>query len=106
MTDDLVEHVGFGIGGVEMGRVDVARHDREEVDIFLRQRPDRFGLIADTDLVEGSVLDHRGARRGHDRHQALSSMLVYVIARRFAEHRIARRSHCRRRDFSLGVQRL
>ena len=60
MADDLVEHVGFGIGSVQMRRIDIAGHYREEIDIFLRQRPDRGSLVAETDLVEGSVLDHLG----------------------------------------------
>jgi len=42
---------------IEVGRVDVARHHREELDIGLAERAREGRAIADRNLIEGPVLD-------------------------------------------------
>ena len=47
----------WGELGVDMGRIDVARHRREQLDVLRPQGAREAGEVADLDLVEGAVLD-------------------------------------------------
>ncbi len=65
--DHLLEHAALGVFGIDVGRVDVARHDGEELDVLRLEGADEGGAVADLDLVEGAVLDvlhgfHDGSR--------------------------------------------
>jgi len=55
--DHLLEHAALGVFGVDVGRVDVARHDGEELDVLRLEGADEGGAVADLDLVVGAVLD-------------------------------------------------
>ena len=46
MGHDLVEHIGFRIGLVEICRIDVPGHDRENLDVLVGEGPDQTGGIA------------------------------------------------------------
>ena len=66
MRDDLMEELGLGIGGIEIGRVDVARHHPEQLDILLGQDMGDARAVAERDLVEGAVLDEGFVGHGLD----------------------------------------
>jgi hypothetical protein len=55
MRDHAVEHVGGGIVGIEMRRIDIARYQRS----WMSRSPSRRESCAlpHGDLVEGDVLD-------------------------------------------------
>ena len=58
LSDNLMKHVRIGIGGIHMGRIDVARDDGEELDVLLRHCAGQACTVADRDLIERPVLDH------------------------------------------------
>jgi len=60
VADDFAELAGAGEFGVDVGRVHVAGHDGEEVDVVGPQGADELGTVAHLDLVEGAVLDEVG----------------------------------------------
>jgi hypothetical protein len=51
LDDDMVEHVRFGIGGIDMGGIHVARDDREQVDVALRYGVRQAGRLAEGQLA-------------------------------------------------------
>ena len=57
LSNDLVEHVAAGELVVHMGRVHVAGHDGEQLDVFPGQCTRQARGLADLDLVESPVLD-------------------------------------------------
>ncbi len=57
LDNDMVEHVRFGVDGIDMRGVHVACDDREQVDVALRYGVRRAGRLAEGQLVEGPVLD-------------------------------------------------
>ena len=73
-----------------MRRVDVARDDREQIDILLRYRLRNARLIADGDFIERSILDHLPGRgRWIEIHTWPRSHFPHIGARRVADRRIA-----------------
>ena len=78
VRDDLVEHGGVRVLGIHMRRVDVARHDGEELDVLRLERPGEDGALAELDLVVSAVLDEL---RGHG-DGMLSVVLALVASRR------------------------
>ena len=61
----LAELARAGKLGVDVGRVDIARHHRKQVDVLGAQGADQVGGVADGDLVEGPVLDEIVGFDGH-----------------------------------------
>jgi len=59
MGDDRVKDVAAGVLRVNVGRVHVARHDREQLDVLPAERALENRTLAETKLVEGAVLDQR-----------------------------------------------
>jgi hypothetical protein len=57
VADHLAELARAGELRVDVGGVDVARHHREQVDVFGAEGADQVGGVADGDLVECPVLD-------------------------------------------------
>ena len=57
VDDDVVEHIRFGIGRIDMCGVHVAGRGREQVDVALRDGVRQAGRLADDHFVEGAVLD-------------------------------------------------
>ena len=53
----MVEHIGLGIGRIDMRGVHVARYGREQVDVALRHGVRQAGRFADDQFVEGPVFD-------------------------------------------------
>jgi hypothetical protein len=84
MGDKPVEHIALGEGLVDMRRVDIARQDRKQLDIFERQRMGKARRVARLQLVKGPVLDafharllpSRGSCRGAARRPPRSSELA------------------------------
>ena len=64
--DDRVEAVAAGILLVDVGGVDIARHHREQLDVPPAQRALEDGGLADLDLLERAILDHRCCLGTHD----------------------------------------
>ena len=60
VRDHFVEHRRVGVLGIDVRRVDVARHDGEELDVVGAQRAGQAGAVADLDLVVSAVLDVGG----------------------------------------------
>jgi hypothetical protein len=58
VRDHFMEPAALRVVLVDVGRVDVARHDREQLDVPKRQATPQRGRVADVDLVERAVLDH------------------------------------------------
>lgn len=55
VRNGLTEHAAFRVFGVDGGRVDVARQDGKQLDVFRHQRAGQAGTIADSDFVEGFI---------------------------------------------------
>jgi len=66
VANHLAELAGAGVFDVDVGRVDVTGHRREQVDVFRTQGADQLGEVADLDLVEGAVLDELGGGMFHE----------------------------------------
>jgi hypothetical protein len=66
VADHLAELARAGELRVDVGGVDVARHHREQVDVFGAEGADQMGGVADGDLVECPVLDEIVSFDGHD----------------------------------------
>jgi len=58
VRDDLLKQVAAGIGVIHMRWIDVAGHDREQLNVLFAHGAHEAGGVADRDLVEGAVLDH------------------------------------------------
>src|SRR5271165_5691249 len=54
---DLVEHVALGKGLVHMRGIDVSRHDREHLDVFVSERADEARCVSRLEFIEGLVFD-------------------------------------------------
>jgi hypothetical protein len=54
---DLVEHVALGEFWIDMRRVDIARHDGEELDVLIGQGPGNARRVSDPQLVERPIFD-------------------------------------------------
>ena len=64
VNDDMAENVTCRILRVEMGRIDVAGHRREQLDVIGFDEAHQRGRVADGEFVEGAV-HQQGVGRGH-----------------------------------------
>ena len=82
MRDRAVEAGRVGVFRVDMGRVHIARDQREGDDVVLRQRAADAGACAQRQLVEGEVGDRFGGRdRVHGGLRASGRQVVGALAR-------------------------
>ena len=64
MSNYFVKHVAFGELFINVGWVDIARHDRKQLNIFLSESTGEAGALADLQFVEGAVFDSMNFGRG------------------------------------------
>src|SRR5437763_1655723 len=77
-ADDGCANTAVAGGQPVARRVDVARHDGEELDVLRPERPGEDGAVPDPDLIVGAVLDEL---RGHG-DGMLSVVLAWAAPRR------------------------
>ena len=74
VRDDLMEHIVVGKCLIDMHRINIARHYRKQLDVFLGQRARQAGRVADFDFIEGAVFN-----RCHRRFKLLSQDVIAGI---------------------------
>lgn len=57
MADDFAEAAVEGVFRVDVGRVDVAGHDGEQLDVLLGERAHQGGAVARLDVLEGAIFN-------------------------------------------------
>jgi uncharacterized cupin superfamily protein len=58
MGNDFMKHITTGIFFVDMGRVDITRHNSEEFNILPGQGTYKACTFTNLDLIKGSVFNH------------------------------------------------